>query len=608
MPKAYLYIAFLLSLVLSSLLRPGLASAEEAKNLSPQEMVKSALAKTSTTEPLINETVTFDPIENHHFNLEAPQDCGKDASLEPTARQVSCQFHSPGKRDVVVSVCDDAKKYCKQEIFSVVVQEKKSGETRMMVPPSEKTLKMQEELKKKVMAGFQVLSPENAKTQAAGKKGVLVVFSAEWCPPCNMAKEFLFSNPNFAKVTKDLLLVYVDGDSPQTAPWRPILKANYYPTFIVLNTDLEALDVEAGYMTLATMDRWLNQGLKADLTLKDLEHSVQSRIQQTWTQRFWDLFKSEAVEKAEAEKLARVYLRRGKKEKFKNLVGALKLPSLEIKATENSYMELAFEKDLDDEKEAELQGFAKQLLAKASEEPETANFVVSTYCLREKMALKEECVEALNKIEPALEKSSREDWGLMSEGEKALAMSNLAKSFVGLRETSQGFRKKFKDDKATVPFREADIASASKACVVAHQSLKNYSPLGEKSRVARIGQMGCGDKAMARGADVKLLESLISDFPYEETFYRKLSGHYKSKKEFAKALDYNAKALKYSYGAIWLSNVVTRAEILQAMNKSKEAFEYLKANMNEVQVDTGRYAWVFEKMRSQYEDLKKEVM
>jgi len=107
----------------------------------------------------------------------------------------------------------------------------------------------------------------------------------------------------------------------------------------------------------------------------------------------------------------------------------------------------------------------------------------------------------------------------------------------------------------------------------------------------------------------KVLIELIADYPFEETFYRKLSSFYHSKDEFPKALAANEKALKYSYGKMWLYNVLKKSEILKALNKDKEAYAILEKALDEVSIEKeSRDGVVLKMVRNQYEELKKKVL
>src|SRR5580700_9786590 len=70
---------------------------------------------------LVDEIIELKPIEGHHFNVEAPQKCGGSSPIEVLPRRLRCQLTKPGAAEVLVSVCDDALTFCRQERFDVAV-------------------------------------------------------------------------------------------------------------------------------------------------------------------------------------------------------------------------------------------------------------------------------------------------------------------------------------------------------------------------------------------------------------------------------------------------------------------------------------------------------
>ena len=484
---------------------------------------------------------------------------------------------------MTVSVCDDPKKYCKQETFNIVVQLGKSTEARMVVPPSLETLKMQKELKKKTMTGFHTLSPEEAQAQAQGKKAILVVYSAEWCPPCNMSKEFLFAHPQFSEAMKDLFLVYVDGDAPSAADWAPHIDAHYYPSFVLLNHKLEAIALKAGWMPLFKMNSWVHKSLAAGVTLAELEAAVQKRQGGSFMQKVFDYFKGKDVAETEARTLAETYFQKAKASEAVALVEAFKLKEFAGALLEQKIG------DTDEEKEPEeFKALAREFLKSIDTNPEFNPYILQSLCGNEKESEERQtlCKKAVVDAMRVTEEQARKDWDKLSEGERALTMAGAASSLLDL--------------KALEDPKNPNIKKIGQTCLLSYQSLTKYSPLKEKSRVARMGQLGCDFEGESITKDVDLLQGLIADYPFEETFYRRLASHYKKKKNYKRALELNSFAMKYSYGVVWLRNVMTRAKILEEMKKPEEAFALLKKNMQEVKIqESGRHARVFKSLRDQ---------
>jgi thioredoxin-related protein len=71
-------------------------------------------------------------------------------------------------------------------------------------------------------------------------KPVLVMFSAEWCPPCNTMKKNVFTRPEVQDALKTWVPVYVDEAAAPELLER--FKIEGFPTFAMLNSQGEELD------------------------------------------------------------------------------------------------------------------------------------------------------------------------------------------------------------------------------------------------------------------------------------------------------------------------------------------------------------------------------
>jgi hypothetical protein len=67
------------------------------------------------------------------------------------------------------------------------------------------------------------------------QRPLLLYWGATWCPPCNQLKATLFSQQEFALLTRSMLLVHVDGDRPGAQKLGARFQVRGYPTMIVLN-------------------------------------------------------------------------------------------------------------------------------------------------------------------------------------------------------------------------------------------------------------------------------------------------------------------------------------------------------------------------------------
>jgi hypothetical protein len=84
-------------------------------------VLQGSLLKEAPDRFLVNEVLKLEPISGHHFNLKAPNQCGKFSFIEKTVSKLTCQLSEPGKQSIVVNICDDNESFCKPERFTVQV-------------------------------------------------------------------------------------------------------------------------------------------------------------------------------------------------------------------------------------------------------------------------------------------------------------------------------------------------------------------------------------------------------------------------------------------------------------------------------------------------------
>lgn len=65
-----------------------------------------------------NQQLTVNPVTGHHFNLKSPNKCGQGVTESVSESQVVCRMTAPGSQELEVFVCDDAKFFCKENLFS----------------------------------------------------------------------------------------------------------------------------------------------------------------------------------------------------------------------------------------------------------------------------------------------------------------------------------------------------------------------------------------------------------------------------------------------------------------------------------------------------------
>lgn len=564
--------------------------------------LKKSLVKKPISDPLINEPVVFVPIENHHFNLEAPQECGKDATRDPQARKITCQFHSSGERRVKLSVCDDKKTYCKPEYVNVAVQVQNSETPRIKVPAIKETKQMQLATKKKLMADFKELSPDQVKKFSIGKKGILVMVSTEWCPPCNVVKEFLLPTSRFKEITSDFLLVYVDGDSPAFDQWRPLIESFYYPSYALLNHKLELIDLTTGAITVEKMNSWLSQATQAlDDPMKSLKARVDQRISGNLFRKVKDIFTSEETKGQDTHRLIRFL---GKVAKFDEKIKYMKtlMPQkyrLEILDTE--YVSLAYgmegSKLTPELRKEKMNELARKILEDAPQEDSFFHYIATGKCKsnedEDAVFAKEDCSKYLSK---AL------DW---HNGKLKYSENKFIASEKLVRDADLFY--KIGEIKDILGEPEAAQVAYGK-CMSLYSQLEQYTPLGKKSRAVRFEKLYCMKGLKNNSNKLNLIKSLVRDYPYDETFHRMLSKHYREKKDYVRALSSNDLALRYAYGDSWVRNVLDRVRIYRAMGKDASAYDFIKKNLGELQLTKdGKKTWWMKSIRKEYEALKEKL-
>lgn len=576
---------------------------------STEKALKEGLVKPAVTDPLINEVVTYKPIADHHFNLEAPQDCGEQGTMDPTAREITCQFHTSGKRQVRLSVCDNAKKYCKQEIIKVTVRKQKSGTPRIKTAPTAETLKMQKETKKLLMASFKTMSPDVARQAVSTKKAALALVSTDWCPPCNMAKEFLLPTKAFKEATKDMLLIYVDGDSPASDEWKPLLKSRFYPTFIVLNKDLESISLFSD-SDIKTNTKNISNALNhLGDSYSDLEDRIEGRVSDSLFQKVKDFFVSKESLDLDQKRFLKYLEARGKMKEKLSYMKAFAKNSAKGKYTDELIITeqkmLLFgqqDKSLSEEDaSARKSEIEKATLELSPEGNDFYEYALGSFCRSTQVEVdgkkdkvnSKECTSYIDKYAAHLKTSFKKDWEQLSQAEQALATAQNFSTMASVAETrgNKNAAKKY-------------YAS----CFDAYTQLYKFTPLKEKSRSVRLQQLYClGDEETSK-EKFKVLTSLVKDYPFEETFQRKLASYHLKNKDYQKAADYNSKALKYSYGAMWAYNMSSKAKILKGLKKDSEALTTLEKALQEFVLEKeGRNSRTIKMLRGQYEALKTQI-
>ena len=209
-------------------------------------LLLAALAAPAAAEPsllasrpasaLVDEIIELRPVAGHHFNVEAPQKCGGAKPLEVLPRRLRCQLTKPGAAAVLVSVCDDALTFCRQESFDVKV----AGVAKKAHASSPS--KAAPKGGRGAPEGFIDNDPARARALARTQGRLLLVdFYGIWCPPCNQLEEEAYPNPAFRAASADFVKLGLDADSSASLDWKSRFKVGGYPTLIVADDHLDEI-------------------------------------------------------------------------------------------------------------------------------------------------------------------------------------------------------------------------------------------------------------------------------------------------------------------------------------------------------------------------------
>ena len=198
-----------------------------------------SLVQSRPRSALVDEIIELKPRAGHHFNPQAPQQCGGERALEVIPRRFRCQLAKPGAARVLVSVCDDAETFCRQERFTVDVRGAALGAGK--VSPTAKASPRGE-------AGARGIHRQRAgrgTLARAKKRGQAPLHRLLWhlVPRhCNELEERAYPDPAFKAASADFIKLGLDAD----AAWSPTIgrrasRWSGYPTLVVADSQLREI-------------------------------------------------------------------------------------------------------------------------------------------------------------------------------------------------------------------------------------------------------------------------------------------------------------------------------------------------------------------------------
>lgn len=237
---------------------------------------------------LLNEAVLYLPKDGYHFSKEASQKCGSGKLEGKVAKgYLQCVFEQPGPTRVSFGVCEDKGRTCRTIESELTVGEGPRTPALAGVPAPPLPVEGKKfPLKASKIDGFVEGGVEEVKAEARKQnRPVFVVVSTEWCGGCTVARELIFSAPEFKPLTEDWIRVYIDGDGdPELArQWKEKTRSDAYPSLRLFTSKLELADLFRAFRW-HEFEAWL-PGARAHL--KDpIEYAI-GRVKARWDGSRW---------------------------------------------------------------------------------------------------------------------------------------------------------------------------------------------------------------------------------------------------------------------------------------------------------------------------------
>lgn len=522
------------------------------------------------------EVVEFRPEKDHHFELEAEQSCSQGQVVDKKKELIRCQMLKEGVSKVTLNVCDDKKTFCKPYDVEVQVRQAPQGASKEVLSPN--LLEMKEVIHEELLPGFQTVSLTDARQMAKKHDGpVLVMISTDWCPPCNQSKEYVLSTPEFRELSKNWLKLYVDGDSKDSVEYDEALSFSFYPTFILLNSQMEEVSRFYQEFSLKNFKEWADRSLRySSSNYESVREKVLARKSGNWWQRILDfiLFRSNEDLKRDLEFVVEVAIAKSDVE-FIQMTTLDETPEFLksgwLKASKDSLVPSQMSKE----------EYALKLLEYSR--PGT----LFAYELIEVCDLKlSQCQEEEKNLEDRLK------W--FEERKEYTEVENLM-SIADEYHAQMIFYSQQKNKKERI--------ESAKGCVNSFEELIPHSRL-KVPRYAMQGILACAKEYDLSRAK-KVYMDLIEKYPEDPTFILRYAKFFKNElKDLKQAKVWAIKALKTSYDFNWYYAASLKIQIDQELKDISAARETLSEAFSRLQLSEdrdSRYQKVLTRLR-QIED------
>ncbi len=508
------------------------------------------LVKSKPTTALLNEYIELKPLDGHHFSVSAPQMCGKNRADDVTPRMFRCQLRSSGTVAILVSVCDDAQTFCRQESFIMNVSGNKPA-ARAKINPKPHPF----------AAGFLVNEPNKALTLARrAKKPIFVHFYGIWCPPCNMLEENVYPTAVFATAAEGFVKLALDADTEISWDWKARFKVGGYPTLLVLNERGQEISRAVGYLAPNALALFLKEA--RGLLAEPIETAALAITKSSLTE--------------DGARRARVARWRFKRGEYAEAIAAAGTASTSRRESLLARKALASKND-------DASGVREALTALVAEYKDDAEFVDWA------TSLFEYDKPAAQALQSAVHASVSKWLADPKLNERDFVSGDMHASEASFLEALG------KNDEAKISWSAAAEAYGADAKA---SSLK-------LARGANLERAYCLEKAGLLAEARALYESLVSAYPDEFTFHQGYARLLFAQKEYPAALLSSRTAIKSAYGDNWLMAVALEAKILMAQGLKEEAASSLDTALAEVAapkstaVRTHRYIAQLRRLRAE---------
>lgn len=526
----------------------------------------TSLVRYFPSEVLANEVVEFTPVKDHHFSIEAPQNCGSGVINEKNPRIIKCQFSILGQTQASLNVCDDKKTYCRPLQLKINVTGSEIGNRETLTKNEQRNKK----LKHALTPGFILGSvAEITKLAAQKNQPVFVMISTDWCPPCNEAKEFLLSTQAFQAVTEKWIKVYVDGDSLGAMQWNEAMPFHYFPSFIFLSPKMQEIGRFTGEIRQTEFANWAKlQATRVDDPILELKARVMARRFKKWGQKirdFWDRI-SPAGRLADEERLLAWAFDRDDDSLSRELIDRDRFPSLKNEILHFQLAELEKREQFEniDLKSQKISLYKMLLEASFKGEHWSAN--LQTLCETDVL----ECKKFLDKIPLRVDLLERENVLYPAEKE-----SRMADEYYYIAEIYQTLKDKVR------------LKHFAAKCIEHFDAMRSIGLL-KISRAGHQGMVACLELSEDFKREEKTLNALIEAYPEEQTFLWRMARMQRKQKKNLAALVTLQKAEKLAYGYNWFTLQILKAELYLDLKKPGEARKVLDKTLAEIQLDTSR--------------------